>query len=428
MTLVGLDLDATRARAVSGPVGPPPAPLRLGGACGDLPVAVCLEGRHPQVGAAATGLCRRLPDFACLDFLPHLGGPRVWSGGRHCLDADRAAGLVLDHLGRGFGRAEGVAAALPAYLSQQQCELLAHLAEMARWRLLGWLPRPLAAAWAAHDRLPWLGRAIIVDVDGHALTLSAVAVECDRACLVASQSVPALGRNAWLSRLLDGVARRCVRQSRRDPRESAEAEQYLYDQLLSLIVSGPAVNRPAEFVLQTARWYQRLCLPAGEVAGLCAPLAAKSAEMMMTLASASAAHGPVGAVLVTSPAGRLPGLVSAFNGVLQPMAAEPATGEEDFGEGLLQDEDVAAGAVHLLDADAVPRAAHQLAVRIQSGEVQRGPAGVVRLPPRGAGPRLHSGEPDSAPPGYRIPFPGADPGVPHAAPPPARRRSPKDTD
>src|SRR5271165_7112632 len=100
MTLVGLDIDATRARAVSGPAARAPMPLRLAEPHAALPLALSLQGRQATVGGAALALCRRLPDCACLDFLPHLGSPRVWRYRRHCLDAARALGLVLDHLGR----------------------------------------------------------------------------------------------------------------------------------------------------------------------------------------------------------------------------------------------------------------------------------------------------------------------------------------
>jgi hypothetical protein len=421
--LVGLDLDATRALAVAGPEGPPPASLPLDGPHAELPLAVCLEGRQPQVGPAALTLCRRLPDFACLDFLPHLGGQRLWQTGRHRLDAARALGLNLEALGRTVGRAGGVAAAPPAYLTEEQLALLAHLAGKARWRLLAWLPRPLAFAWAGYDRLPWSGRALVLDVDGHALGWSAVAVEADRVRLLAHQSSPGLGRHAWMARLLDGVAGRCVRQSRRDPRESPEAEQYLFDQLRALLEAGPAGDRPVELVLQTSRWYQRVSLPAGDLTGFCAPLAARALRAMEAMASVTAAHGPVGAVMVTAAAARLPGLTAALERALQASAPETPPDDEDFGEGLLQDTEVAAGSLSVLDAHAACRAAHNLAVRVQRGDLPAGGVTVMPLPPRGPSPRLHDGDGEE-PPGYRIPFPGAG----RAGPGAGRHRRPHDSD
>ena len=79
--LVGLDLNSSRIRAVSGPPGLA-QPLSFDGAEGELPLAISLEGRHPEAGRAGLALCRRLPHLACLDFLPCLGQPRQWTAGR----------------------------------------------------------------------------------------------------------------------------------------------------------------------------------------------------------------------------------------------------------------------------------------------------------------------------------------------------------
>ena len=42
---------------------------------------------------------------------------------------------------------------------------------------------------------------------------------------------PRLAVKAWKDKLLDAVSDRCVRLCRRDPRDSAEAEQSLFEQL-----------------------------------------------------------------------------------------------------------------------------------------------------------------------------------------------------
>src|SRR4051812_25797355 len=95
MNVVGLDLNSTRARAVHGPAGGKPRPIALDGAQSELPLALSLEGRQPEVGRAGLALCRRLPHLAVLDFLPYLGDRRDWAAGRHRLDAGRALALVL---------------------------------------------------------------------------------------------------------------------------------------------------------------------------------------------------------------------------------------------------------------------------------------------------------------------------------------------
>src|SRR5262249_14484726 len=145
------------------------------------------------------------------------------------------------------------------------------IAENARWKVCGVVPTPVAAVLASHEQLPWAGLALVVDVDGHALTYSAVAVEDERVKVVAVRASPKLALGFWLRALLDGVARRCVRMSRRDPRASADAEQSLYEQLLAVL------ERPLagllELNIQSAQWFQNLMLPAEELAGYAVPLA-----------------------------------------------------------------------------------------------------------------------------------------------------------
>ena len=111
-----------------------------------------------------------------------------------------------------------------------------------------------------------------MDVDYHALTWSAVSVEADHVQVVRSHVCTHLGLGAWLGRLLNGTAARCVRLSRRDPRGAGDAEQSLYDQLADLLASeGPAAGL-VELVIQSPQWYQNLMLQADELAGFCVPL------------------------------------------------------------------------------------------------------------------------------------------------------------
>jgi hypothetical protein len=425
MTLVGLDIDATRARAVSGPPAEAPLPLRLAEPNTELALALDLQGRVPVVGRAAWTLCRRLPDCACLDFLPHLGTPRLWRCGRHRLDAAKAMTLVLEQLARGLNRPDGVAAALPAYLSGDQVITLTRLADKARCRLAVTAPTPLAAALGAHDYLPWSGQALVLDVDGHALTWSALLLTDDSARLLATKSLPALGRAIWLGRLLDGVAGRCVRLSRRDPRESAEAEQYLYEQLLQLLDSPPVTGDSIELVVQSAQWYQRLMFSAADFHAFCAPLAQQAVAALKALLLATAAHGPAGVVLLTAAAGSLPGLTAALGAVLEQAPPEPPVqdDEEDFGQGLLPDEP-SSGALHVLPADAVARGAHELAARVQQGKLRPGPLQGVPLPAarQASPPRLHTSQ-DAVSNRQRIPFPGGTTAGTNPAPPQPRRRT-----
>ncbi len=384
MTLIGLDLNATRARAIQGEdrgSGPHmPLALPLDGNERELPLAVSLEERQPRVGRAGAALCRRSPHLACVDFLPYLGDERIWDGGRQRLDAAGAFALVCEQLQRRIGRAEGVTVALPAYLSAAQAALLANVAGRARWRLLGSVPAPVAVALAAHEHLPWSGLAVVVDVDGHALTLSAVAVRDDVAQLPHTHAVAQLGRGVWLCRLLDGAALRCVRLSRRDPRESAETEQTLFDQLAAVLDSRSG-DEPADMVLQTPHWYQHLKFAPAELSAFCAPLLRRTLAEMQHFLTAISSLGPVGAVLMTGSAARLPGLAEAVEElILQPETEPPADADNaDFGEDLIE-ENIHSARVHILDDDAVARAAFDLAVRQHRGDLPRGHLDDAALP------------------------------------------------
>src|SRR5438045_2080657 len=167
--VVGLDLTASRARAVYGPVaGATPRALALADKADELPLAASLEHRSPEVGAAGLALCRRVPHLACLDFLPHLGSPRVWQAGRHRLDAAAAFALVAERLRTALAGPQAVAVAVPPYLTPPQVKLLTTALEKAKLPILGTAAAPLALAATAADAD--FATALIADADGHALT------------------------------------------------------------------------------------------------------------------------------------------------------------------------------------------------------------------------------------------------------------------
>ncbi len=400
MTLVGLDLNSTRVRGVHGPAGGLPVPLALEEGRAELPMAVSLEGRAPEAGRSATAVCRRLPHFACLDFLPHLGRERTWlAGPQRRLDAAGALAVVCEALTPRLGKAQGVGLALPSYLDAEQRALFAQAAGKARWRLAVTAAAPVAAALAAYEQLPWAGLALVGDVDDHAFTWSAVAVRDDRATLLEASHLPTLGRAAWLRRLLDGVALRCVRTTRRDPRESADAEQGLYDQLTQRLGGDPEASR-AEFVIKSPQWYHNLILDAAELRSWCGPLAAQTAAAMQDVLARAAGCGPMSAVLLTAAAGRLPGLAALLEERMRPPAVirrvEPVS---DFGDGLLIDDDTGGVRVHVLEPDALARAAHELAGRAARGDLAAGHYEEVALP-------VGTGVDDSGP--ARLHFRGRD--------------------
>jgi hypothetical protein len=246
----------------------------------------------------------------------------------------------------------GVVVALPAYLDRQQVGVLAGLFAKARWPLLGTVTVPLAAAWAAHARQPWCGLAGMVEADGHALTWAALAADessnARQLRVLRIQKQPSLGVRFWKERVLDGIADRCIRQSRRDPRESAVAEQGLYDQF-DAVFDACLKGESMELAVQGAHWYQSLTLPAPEVEAFTTSLARSAAKGLQALLTAVEADGPPAVILVGAGAARLPGLLTAL---------ENHTSEQT--------------AITLLPADTAARAAHELASRWQSAAQQPG--------------------------------------------------------
>ncbi len=241
---------------------------------------------------------------------------------------------------------------------------------------------------------------------------------------------PQLARGVWLCRLLDCVAYRCVRLSRRDPRESAETEQTLFDQLAALL-DAPLGDESAEVVIQTPHWYQHLKFSPAELSAFCAPLVQRAVAEMQDFLAAIAALGPVGAVLLTGSAARLPGLTAAMDALILspesepsasppiiPVPSPPAGGEgwgegADFGEDLIE-ENVHSARVHVLDDDAVARAAFELALRQHRGELPRGHLDAAPLP--GSGAANAAGRSRSGPPALsRRGSPAVQPAV-HSGP------------
>jgi hypothetical protein len=345
MSLIGLELNATRARAVIGPGEVPPRALALDGKGGDLPMALSLENRRPEVGRAGLALCRRVPHLACTNFLAELSERRQWGEGRKRIDAEKALSLVFDHLRSACKGAKGLVATLPAYLNRAQVDLISKVGERVKLPWYGSVSTPLAVGLAAHHEHPWEGRTLILDVDDHALSWSVVEIGPERIFLAAEQSVPLLGLLAWKRRLLDALADRCIRHSRRDPRDSGQAEQALFDQL-DHVLEAASQGQTAEVVVRAASWFQDLLLRPEEITQFCVPLVRHTVNELAQTPDPNQ-DGKTTRVLLTEAAGRLPGLV--------PSLQEWRDGE-----------------VSVLPPNGLARAAHDLAVRISREELPHG--------------------------------------------------------
>lgn len=389
--LVGLDLNATRALAMGGVADGPKQLLPLDGTEHELPLAISLEGRRPEVGRAGALLLRRSPHLVCHNFLSALGSAREWVAPRHRLTASDALTLVWERLRAVHSRAKGISLCLPAYLNAEQIDLAAVLASRARVPVLGAVPTPLAAASAAYSEQPWAGPAIVVDVDDHALTLTLVQAEHDRLQLVQGRVLTRLGVRAWKDRLLIAVADRCIRQSRRDPRDSGPVEQALHDQLQHILAHWQP-GRMVELIVHSGAWYQNVMVRSEEFQQWCAPLV-EGARQALEQACESLPAGKVNLV-VTAAAGQLPGLCSMLEALLgSSSGVAEAESNADFGEALLEEPSRRQAMVQVLLPDASARAAHGLAAAWQRADLPRGLLSALPFPaplPLDSGPaRLH---------------------------------------
>ena len=347
MSLAGMELNSTHASAVSGPDGVAPMALLLDGEATDLPMAISIEHRRPEVGRAGASLCRQYPHLACLDFLPVLGTSQTWGSRRRRLDAAKALALIFDHLRPALVGINALVVAVPSYLTTAQVHLLLPAARKARLPIVGSASSSLAAALAAHAERPLTGLVLLIDADDHALSWSLLKFGQEKAQVVGSKSLPYLGLRVWKGCLLDAIADSCIHQSRRDPRDSGAAEQLLYDQLDDVLEVSRR-DEMVEVVIRAANWCQNLILQPQQVRAYCSPLVAESIEEIRAVVAEAPDSYP-GVVLLTAAAAQLPGLAGA-----------------------LHHETPEAVPVISLAGDAAARGAHALAARIQRGELPRG--------------------------------------------------------
>src|SRR5262249_11445843 len=146
-----------------------------------------------------------------------------------------AVGLVAERLKPAFAGQHGLAAIIPAYLSMPQVARLTSALERARLPIFGTATLPLAVAATHADAQAQFGTALVVDIDGHALTWTVLTEDGARLRVITTLTLPTQSERVWLDRVLSAVADRCVRLCRRDPRDSAAAEQALYEQIDAIL-------------------------------------------------------------------------------------------------------------------------------------------------------------------------------------------------
>jgi hypothetical protein len=375
MTLFGLDLNAGRARVVTGQPGDYAYPLPLEPPHSDLALAVSLAADRPQVGAAALRLCRRAPHLIRTGLLTALAESRSQrSGGR--IDEVTALGMVLRRLARACRHCDGGVLVVPAYLSEGPMGRLFDLAERAGLRLLGCVASPLALALAAHAERCWAGTALVIEADEQALTLTTVTSEGGQARLGAPVSFPRLGLRVWRERVLNAVADRCILQSRRDPRDCPDVEQALFDRIDDLL-DACHHGRPLSIPLQAGSWYQSVRFQPEDTLAASAALTRLALEQVEQVWEASGVRP--GSVIVDAAAARSPGLLAGLRDRFVVEQPEPRrftrlqmSSSEDFGEGLLEAEGERGVSVLPLGPDAAGRAAHGLAAHFARGDLPAG--------------------------------------------------------
>lgn len=374
MTLVGLDLNASRARAVQGPVGDFPRPLSLGEG-GDLPVTLSLERSSVEVGRGGEKLRCRAPHLLCHTFLPVLGETRRWKAGRHDLDGFQAMELFWRHLARPLGAGREIVLSLPSYLSRWQADQVRRLGEKAGLKPIGSLPSSLAAALAAYAERDWTSSAIVLDLDEHALSLSRVETAGHQAHVREMHHLPHLGWRVWRERLLNSLADCCVLQTRRDPRDSADAEQALYEQI-GLVLDACSQNRLAQLTVGGGNWFQNLVIAPEETLYFCRRLVQQAVQEVQRFLTAV---GQPQVVILTQEASWLPGLVKSLRPLFEIAHQAPTSphgpnrppSEDDFGINLLQTSGEDRCAMLTLAPLALAQAAHGLAGCFQKGDLPR---------------------------------------------------------
>ena len=310
---VGVALTATAVRAVQLPPGGKVKPIGLGESSDDLPLA-CRLGRPLQPGA--TDLLRSAPHQVCTNYLSQLGTPRQWQVGRAISTPEDALAATFAVVAQRLGGPETLALVLPPTLTAAQVKTVTRIAGDTGLILRAVASAPLATAAYNLDVDEDQGNSVIVvDCDDFALTATRLHHDGESVQQSAVAAFPALSVKLWGDRLIDGLADRCVRLCRRDPRDSATAEQALYDQI------GPALDRAraglgASLTVRHDHWVQDLSASPADWDALATPLAIEAARRLGEFATRS---GTPRAVWLTPEAARLPGLLGRLT-VLLPDA------------------------------------------------------------------------------------------------------------
>ena len=354
---LGIDMNSNRLRAATGSDAHQRI-LVLDEPHPELALVIGLDKKSPHIGRSAVSLVRRLPHLSCAYFLPFLGLNEEWRGGKHKLSAvdalqiafERIRPLSLGHASCFLG--------IPGYFSKAQAQRVVEIAARARFPIHGTACLALALAadpltllagrdssveadpnregWIVPLHRPDLSdtpfEIVFIDVDDHGMMGYLVRVEKNAVQLAGFESSPHGSTRKWKSRLLNYIADRFVHMCRRDPRDSAEAEQALFEQIddsLDRIRFG----QKARIEIRAAQWFQKLDLLPEEFEQALQPLTRDLLQDLRIILQGSTSSQPPRAYWLSHEAGRVPGLAHALHaniaeqssvGVLRPEAGAMA--------------------------------------------------------------------------------------------------------
>ncbi len=302
---MGFDLNSTRVRIVTGEPGRTVRTAVLDEPAEELQLAVSLANRSPEIGLAGRAIERKTPHLGCYDFLSAVGQARHWEIARHKLSALDLMNLALNKIRAICPTPLNLTMVVPIYMNAAKVTAIAQQMERVKLPVRGSIVLPLALMAAADptDRRPRL--TLLIDVDDHALTGAVIQVEANQARLLSIVAEPRLNLRSWKEQLLNGLADRCVRVCRRDPRDSADAEQALYEQIDDALERARQGQR-VELTVRTTQWYQNLLQTGEDFEAHCASQIKTAIASLRELVQS--APEPPQAVWLTMPAARLPGL------------------------------------------------------------------------------------------------------------------------
>jgi hypothetical protein len=330
--VVGLEINAGLLRVVrrsADGISPVQFDQLVGG---ELPLSLALHRRRPVLGWEAQKLVHHMPHVICDNFLPLIGSNYPLHYGRHHLNADDALKLFFRYIRPAVAANHTTLnVTFPPYLTTTQIQSLVQLIQQSGLPLRIALPTPLIVAGAYYNNVtqttaipdttkhskpvafngnsssdPFI--ISILDIDNHAFTASFVQIDLqlNQAISLLCHQWKEYSLRHWYNYLLDLLADRSIRQTRRDPRNWPDAEQKIFEQLPSALehfVNGHSFI----FLLATPEWTTELNIsPQKDLVSLyqkfSQPLAARICQCLQKEAFS------VRTLCFTYPAAHLPGL------------------------------------------------------------------------------------------------------------------------